>query len=45
MTRIRTTGAPVLMQRREDGTAKLLTFIPPENPEARRQQGDRASRC
>lgn len=28
MTRIRTTGAPVLMQRREDGTVKLSTFIP-----------------
>ena len=28
MTRIRTTGAPVSMRRREDGTVKLSTFIP-----------------
>lgn len=28
MTRIRTTGAPVSMRRREDGAVKLSTFIP-----------------
>ena len=28
MTRIRTTGAPVSMRRREDGAMKLSTFIP-----------------
>ena len=28
MTRIRTTGAPVSKQRREDGAVKLSTFIP-----------------